>query len=145
MQHRNSFVWLLSLFLTTLMACGGSDATLAVDPNPTAGTCDDDFESTFEAIQTVLFVNQGCTVSACHGSAAVGGLDLRADAAYAALLADALSSPDAHIVVTRHPLFAALSPGLAALVFCLGTGTPSTPSRRKESEESCTPEVYRSD
>ena len=41
-----------------------------------------DAESTFEQLQQQVFEAQGCTASACHGDAAQGGLDLRADAAY---------------------------------------------------------------
>ncbi len=40
------------------------------------------FDSTFALIQKVVFENRGCTVSACHGAAASGGLDLRADVAH---------------------------------------------------------------
>ena len=54
-------------------------------PPPMAG-CEESFESTFEAIQTVLFEGSGCTQDVCHGSAQAGGLDLREDAAFASLV-----------------------------------------------------------
>jgi hypothetical protein len=40
------------------------------------------FESTFAAIQNVIFQGRGCTENVCHGSSAQGGLDLRPDVAY---------------------------------------------------------------
>ncbi len=46
----------------------------------------DTFASTWEAIQTVIFERNGCADQACHGDAKQGGLDLRADAAYDALV-----------------------------------------------------------
>lgn len=42
--------------------------------------------STFQAIQKNIFEGKGCTASACHGSAAVGGLDLTVDKAYASII-----------------------------------------------------------
>lgn len=42
-----------------------------------------EFASTFEGIQSVIFERHGCTASACHGSAASGGLELSPDVAYA--------------------------------------------------------------
>lgn len=44
------------------------------------------FDSAFGAIQKLIFENKGCTASACHGQAAVGGLDLRAEHSYAQLV-----------------------------------------------------------
>lgn len=41
-----------------------------------------EFDSTFAAIQQVIFEGYKCTDSKCHGEAALGGLDLRGDAAY---------------------------------------------------------------
>lgn len=49
------------------------------EPNPEP-ECRE-FDSTFAAIQELVFEEQGCTASACHGSSASGGLDLRADVA----------------------------------------------------------------
>jgi hypothetical protein len=44
------------------------------------------FDSTFALIQKAVFENRGCTNDLCHGSAATGGLDLRADVAYENLI-----------------------------------------------------------
>ncbi len=44
------------------------------------------FESTFAAIQHVVFESNNCTNSMCHGAAAMGGLDLRPDVAYENLI-----------------------------------------------------------
>jgi hypothetical protein len=55
-------------------------------PTPTPGDTCQEFDSTFAAIQTVIFERHGCTQAVCHGSAASGGLDLSADVAYANLL-----------------------------------------------------------
>ena len=44
------------------------------------------FDSSFAAIQKVIFEGHGCVAAACHGAAASGGLDLRPDAAYANLV-----------------------------------------------------------
>jgi hypothetical protein len=46
-----------------------------------AGGCET-FNSSFEAIQKIIFERRGCTADACHGQAKVGGLDLRASAAW---------------------------------------------------------------
>ena len=49
--------------------------------------CIDDFTSTWSAIQTVVFERHGCTSVLCHGATpGQGNLDLRADAAYTALV-----------------------------------------------------------
>lgn len=42
--------------------------------------------STYELIQTAIFERRGCAESICHGSAAAGGLDLRAGVSYDALV-----------------------------------------------------------
>jgi hypothetical protein len=49
--------------------------------------CIDDFESTWAAIQTVVFARHGCTSELCHGaSPGQGDLDLRPEVAYASLV-----------------------------------------------------------
>ena len=40
------------------------------------------FDSSFAAIEALVFERRGCTASACHGQAKVGELDLRAGVAY---------------------------------------------------------------
>jgi hypothetical protein len=72
-------------------SCGGSGSSTPTVPGsepPPAGPgeCAENFDSTFAAIQTVIFEREGCTADACHGSARSGGLDLRPDVAYANLL-----------------------------------------------------------
>ncbi len=52
------------------------------EPEPGDPACTDSFDSTFEAIQTVVFERHGCTNDACHGSGTAGGLDLRPDVAW---------------------------------------------------------------
>ena len=52
------------------------------DPGPSDPACTDTFDSTFDAIQTIIFERHGCTAEVCHGSGAAGGLDLSAGAAY---------------------------------------------------------------
>lgn len=86
-----------------LVACGDSatpapQRELVPDPapappapepapgDPADPACDESFDSTFAAIQTVIFENRGCTQDVCHGDAASGGLDLRSDVAYDNLL-----------------------------------------------------------
>lgn len=57
------------------------------EPPPGEPTCDGKgYESTFEAIQDVIFERNGCTQAVCHGSSAAGGLDLSPDVAYENLL-----------------------------------------------------------
>ncbi|MDB4976692.1 MAG: hypothetical protein JWN48_5033 [Myxococcaceae bacterium] len=53
------------------------------------------FDSSFAAIQALVFERHGCTAAACHGQGKVGGLDLRADAAWASLV-DVASSNSAN-------------------------------------------------
>ena len=67
----------------------GSSAKPADEmPPPTgAGPCGaGDFDSTFAAIQEVIFERGGCTHSMCHGGGGMSGLDLRADVAYENLI-----------------------------------------------------------
>jgi hypothetical protein len=85
------------LLLSVVVACavtsgcgGGGSSSSGPAPapgsDPTDPGCEDSFDSTFAAIQTVVFERHGCTQDACHGSARQGGLDLRPDAAYASLI-----------------------------------------------------------
>jgi hypothetical protein len=49
--------------------------------------CIDNFESTWEAIQTVIFERHGCNSALCHGAdPGQGNLDLRPESAYAGLV-----------------------------------------------------------
>jgi hypothetical protein len=71
---------LIVVSATALSACSSEESDTAPAPSGCAS-----FESTFEAIQKNVFERRGCTQAACHGSAASGGLDLRAGAAYSGL------------------------------------------------------------
>jgi hypothetical protein len=52
-----------------------------------SGDCSDrEYASTFEAIQKVILEGRSCTNDMCHGAAAMGELDLRADVAYENLI-----------------------------------------------------------
>jgi hypothetical protein len=87
-----------ALALLALVGCSTSenppeksaaDAGSAQDAQPTAsnGPCGvGSFESTFAAIQKVIFEGYGCTEQLCHGSKVSGGLDLRPESAYQNLL-----------------------------------------------------------
>jgi cysteine-rich repeat protein len=46
----------------------------------------DVFPTTYDLIQKAIFDNHGCTNDACHGTAQMGGLDLRKDVSYASLV-----------------------------------------------------------
>ncbi|MET0286779.1 MAG: hypothetical protein ABW352_20020, partial [Polyangiales bacterium] len=54
-------------------------------PAPTAEGCAT-FDSSYAAIQELVFERHGCTAKACHGEGKVGELDLRAEASWAALV-----------------------------------------------------------
>ncbi len=57
--------------------------TAAVAVAGDSSSCQNNFPSTFAAIQKVVLENRGCTNSVCHGAdAATGGLDLRPEVAY---------------------------------------------------------------
>jgi hypothetical protein len=64
-----------------LVALSAAVATAAAAQN-----CEQNFPSTFAAIQKVIFEKRGCTNTICHGAdanlAVNGGLDLRPDVAY---------------------------------------------------------------
>lgn len=62
--------------------------TVVVPAAASAGEeeCDETFPSTFALLQKVIFENRGCTSSLCHDASASGGLDLREEFAYDALL-----------------------------------------------------------
>ena len=78
--------------LTSMVgACGGSSDTPPDGPvpppvDPGDPACADSFETTFAAIQTVVFERRGCTSDLCHGNAQAAGLDLRADVAWENLI-----------------------------------------------------------
>ncbi len=75
-------LWLVEVLGAALalgtVGCSGEGAP--------AGASDACFESTFAAIQETVFEAKGCTQSVCHGAAAEGGLDLRADVSHRQLV-----------------------------------------------------------
>jgi hypothetical protein len=73
-----------------MMPSGNAGAD-ADQPGDASSTGCATFDSSFAALQKVIFEGHGCTASACHGQAMSGGLDLRPDAAYAHLI-DAAST-----------------------------------------------------
>ncbi|MEO2169151.1 MAG: hypothetical protein ABGY42_13735, partial [bacterium] len=76
---------IVSPFLAlTLAACGGGAAPEVgtVDAPIEETECAESFDSTFGAIQSMIFERRGCSASVCHGDAAVAGLDLSADVAW---------------------------------------------------------------
>jgi hypothetical protein len=79
---------------------GDSNVTIKAGVGP--GGCAD-FQSSFQAIQKIIFEDHGCTAQKCHGETKQGGLDLRPDAAYKSLV-DAKSS---------NSMFARVQPGTA--------------------------------
>jgi hypothetical protein len=119
-EHRRERLLIrTALVLATLSGCGDDDtgSTSHHEKVPTrahpagaagAGTEQEDdsapadngpcgagkFDSTFAAIQKVIFEGRKCTNDKCHGAARSGGLDLRADGAYENLLeVESKSSP----------------------------------------------------
>lgn len=113
MRHRRIRTAIAIALSAALAACGGEGTSGSAnvesppaepapapvpepepEPEPGDPACTDSFDSTFEAIQTVVFERHGCTNDACHGSATAGGLDLRPDVAWANLVdAPSTSSP----------------------------------------------------
>jgi hypothetical protein len=103
-------LWLgAAVALTELAGCSDNKAGSAPKPEPghessamagasaaspvekprqaNTGTCDSGkFDSTFAAIQKVIFEGHNCTNDMCHGAAVMGGLDLRAGVAYENLI-----------------------------------------------------------
>lgn len=101
MRGRGFFLpgWVLAGLVAA--ACGdgastGSSPGPPVDGNPPPAedpACAS-FESTFAAIEEMVFARHGCTAEACHGAASSGGLDLRSGAAYGGLVDVASSNSD---------------------------------------------------
>lgn len=97
MARRTSIPGIAAIFgsLALLAACGGGsggNGATSSEPAPNLSCPGGEFESTWEAIQEVIFERHGCREDACHGSAKSGGLDLRPEAAYASLFEVASTS-----------------------------------------------------
>ena len=68
---------------TPSAAAGTASSDSGAAPQTDAGDCGAGaFESTYAAIQKVVFDGRGCTNNMCHGAMKMGGLDLRADVSY---------------------------------------------------------------
>lgn len=94
MRHRNRVGWVWTAFVAGCLFFLTTSAAVAGE-----GCDNGSFDSTFELIQEAIFANKGCTSSICHGSAAAGGLDLRADVAYANLVDVAADTVRGHVRV----------------------------------------------
>ena len=68
---------LSALFLASCGTSGSGETTAPKDCN---------YASTYDAIQATVFEAKGCTTSACHGDDMQGGLDLRPEASFDALI-----------------------------------------------------------
>lgn len=80
------------------------DKDRAEEQAASSGSCGaGEFESTFAAIQEVIFERDNCANGMCHGAAAMGGLDLRADKAYASLVEVKSSNSSAFRVMPGEP------------------------------------------
>jgi hypothetical protein len=78
----------LTLLLGAYTACSDGSSSSSgpgsgPGPGPAPAECAaGEYDDTFDALQKVVFEDQGCTQEVCHGSAMSGGLDLRAGASY---------------------------------------------------------------
>ena len=79
---KNHILVAVALTTTLLASMGCSDK----EPSTSNSSHTGEFSSTYEGLQTKLFDGQGCTNDACHGVAAVGGLDLRSDVSFSQLV-----------------------------------------------------------
>jgi hypothetical protein len=71
-------------------------------------SCDEQFDSTFDLIQHVIFEGRGCTSATCHiGPLPAGGLDLTAGVAYDQLV----DQPVESIASEQYPGIARVVPG----------------------------------
>ena len=79
---------ILLVAVATLAACGGSSGGGSVPTTPGTPSCEGapSYDSTFAAIQGVIFEKHGCTQQVCHGSGASGALNLSPDVAYGNLV-----------------------------------------------------------
>jgi hypothetical protein len=121
-------IWIVCVAVAAVgSGCGGGSPGGSPEPapgvDPSEPGCEESFDSTFAAIQTVVFERHGCTQEVCHGSSRQGGLDLRPEAAYASLIeVPSLGSPLARIVPGSpdrsylfHKLSASTRPGSYAI------------------------------
>ena len=82
MMNRSLNAASLAVICFFFFGCSGSDDETSTTPDPVQ----EEFTSTYQGLQVKLFDGQGCSNDACHGVAAVGGLDLRADVSFSQLV-----------------------------------------------------------
>jgi len=75
------------------------------------------FDSTFEAIQAVVFEQAGCANSLCHGAAQEGGLDLTPENAYDSILGVTAEGSAYPLIDPRNPSTSYLYHKLSAKTF----------------------------
>lgn len=80
MNNRVVLAAFLAAIFLLLFGCTGEDPETLNTSNTV------EFTSTYQGLQTKIFDGMGCANSACHGGAAVGDLDLRADVSYSQLV-----------------------------------------------------------
>jgi len=90
-----------------LAACSGDGVGTDVtappseepQPTPSPSDCSEgtSYDSTFEAVQDIIFERHGCTQDICHGSSAQGGLVLSPDVAWTNLMAPSTASAFARV------------------------------------------------
>ncbi|HMJ12192.1 MAG TPA: hypothetical protein VK524_12295, partial [Polyangiaceae bacterium] len=91
--HVKTLLTLVALSAAYTQACGprpaggaggnaGSSGAAGTGGTGGGTNCSATFDSSFAAIEKLIFERHGCTADACHGSTISGGLDLRPGAAY---------------------------------------------------------------
>lgn len=127
MMTRTSLALRLAL-VAGLAGCGSSGSGGApVGPTTPTCTTGTNFESTFDAVQQVVFDGQGCTTTACHsGASPSAGLDLTAGQSWASLH-DVASriDPGSKRILPGSPTRSVLYQKLAAAT--LGEATKGSP------------------
>lgn len=85
------------------------------------------FDSTWEAIESVVIAQGGCANSLCHGDAAAGGLDLSPGVAYDNLVGVSAMASSLRLVSPREPAESFLYQKLSAKTFPGSYGISGSP------------------
>lgn len=86
---------LFALAMLSLLGCGeSSDSQTKTDVDAGAEPECLSFDNTFDAIQSRVFDDAGCSNDACHGESTKGDLDLRSGASFASLVGADSSGSD---------------------------------------------------
>ena len=88
-----------AVLLVGTVACGGDSPSQPEMEDPRVVLTNPSFATDIQEI----FTRKGCTSSGCHGSAQQGGMDLRAGAAYAALVGVTASAEAIPRVIPGDP------------------------------------------